>query len=53
MSTSIARSIHVLDKESIKNQKECMHSYYCLYIYDGDLFLQVGIQDSICDVTMV
>lgn len=36
MSTSIARSIHVLDKESIKNQKECMHSYYCLYIYDGE-----------------
>lgn len=36
MSTSIARSIHVLEKKNGKNQKECRPNYYCLYVYDRE-----------------
>lgn len=36
MSTSIARSIPVLEKKKVKIQKECRPNYYCLYIYNGE-----------------
>lgn len=36
MSTSTARSIHVLEKKNVKKQKECRHNYHCLYVYDGE-----------------
>lgn len=36
MSTSAARSIHVLEKKNVKKQKDCRHNYHCLYVYDGE-----------------
>lgn len=36
MSTSAARSIHVLEKKNVKKQEDCRHNYHCLYVYDGE-----------------